>query len=154
MKRYKLINYTDCTESQQRDIFNLRNLPEIRKWMTNTGLIAWHDHLDFVESLKHTENRQYYAIYEKDELVGTYNLTKDSDTTWERGIIISPLFQGTGSTVEIERWVLGTLSRKEFRIITAKVKQDNLRSIRYHEKAGYVEKYRDTEYIYYHKTLL
>lgn len=154
MTMYEIIDYIDCTELQQRDIFNLRNLPEIRKWMTNSELITWYAHLDFVESLRHTENRKYYAIYKQGELVGTYNLTKESAMTWERGIIISPLFQGMGSTAEIERWIFGTLPKNEFKVITAKVKQNNLRSIRYHEKIGYMEIYRDSEYIYYNKALI
>lgn len=150
---YLLINYEDCTEEQQKDIFSLRNHPEIRKWMVNQEPIEWEHHLHFVESLRLTSDRKYYAIYKGNELIGTYNLTKESDYTWERGIIASPKFHGTGITTKMEKWILDNLPKDEFRIITAKVKPDNIRSIRYHEKIGYTETYRSKEFIYYKLTL-
>lgn len=146
---YDIINYIDCTDSQLEEIFILRNLPEIRKWMTNPDLISWDNHIRFIEKLRHDNERRYYAIYKKDDLVATYNLTKESGTTWERGIISSPKFQGSGSTVELERIVLSKLPLDEFKTIIAKVKLENGRSIRYHEKVGYQEINRDKEYIYY-----
>ena len=146
---YDIINYTDCTDSQLEEIFILRNLPEIRKWMTNPELISWDEHMKFVEKLRHDDDRRYYAIYNNGNLVATYNLTKESVTTWERGIITSPRFQGSGSTVELERIVLSKLPVDEFTTIVAKVKLSNGRSIRYHEKVGYQEVNRDKEYIYY-----
>lgn len=146
---YDIIDYTNCTESQQRDIFNLRNLPEIREWMANAEPITWHSHLDFVESLRHTNVRRYYAVFMQGKLVGTYNLTKVSDMTWERGIIISPQFQGTGLAAEIECGILDSLPNDEFKTITAKVKRANLRSIRYHEKVGYMEACTDNKFVYF-----
>lgn len=146
---YDIINYIDCTDSQLADIFILRNLPEIRKWMTNPEPISWDEHIRFIEILRHENERRYYAIYKNGDLVATYNLTKESGTTWERGIISSPKFQGSGSTVELERIVFSKLPVDEFTIILAKVKLENGRSIRYHEKVGYQEINRDKEYIYY-----
>lgn len=146
---YDIINYIDCTDSQLEEIFILRNLPEIRKWMTNPELIAWEDHIRFIEKLRHDSERRYYAIYKNRVLVATFNLTKEIGTTWERGIITSPSFQGSGSTANLERIILSKLPIDEFTCITAKVKLDNGRSIRYHEKVGYQEVNRDKEYIYY-----
>lgn len=153
LSNYLLINYTDCTEEQQKEIFFLRNLSDIRKWMVNQEPIKWENHLRFVESLRHTSDRKYYAIYKENDLVGTYNLTKESEHSWERGIITSPKYHGTGVTSEMERWVLNSLPKDEFKTITAKVKLDNIRSIKYHEKIGYKETYRSNEFIYYKLTL-
>lgn len=149
MKMYNIINYKDCSELQHQEIFNLRNHPEIRKWMTNPELISWQSHLVFIEKLRHSDDRIYYAVYQNSKLVGTYNLTLESDGVWERGIITSPSFQGSGSTAVMEKYILGNLPSDKFKWITAKVKIDNVRSIRYHEKVGYQENYRDKEYIYF-----
>lgn len=146
---YDIINYIDCTAKQQKEIFSLRNLPEIRKWMTNPEIISWDNHLKFIELLRQNQNRKYYAIYNNGVLVGTYNLTNVFGTTWERGIITTPIFQGTGSTTAMELFVLNTLPKDKFQVITAKVKLNNNRSIHYHKKFGYKETYRDHEYIYY-----
>lgn len=149
MNEYQIINYVDCTEAQLKEIFNLRNLPEIRRWMTNTNEINWESHIHFIEFLRSVNDRAYYAIYNNGILVGTYNLTKEYDKTWERGIIISPEFQGTGATLKLEQWILDNLPKDKFNVILAKVKLDNQRSLRYHEKMGFIETHKDDEYVYY-----
>ena len=146
--RYEIINYVDCTKEQNRDILNLRNLDDVRSWMVNPEEISEEEHFNFIENLKGNPNRLYFAIYKNGVLVGTYNLTNESDGVWERGIIANPSTQGTGQTEKWERQILSSLP-SEIKAVSAKVKQDNLKSIKYHEKLGYKEQSRDNEYIYY-----
>ena len=146
--RFEVINYVDCTKEQNLDILALRNRDDVRSWMVNPELIPEENHFKYVESLKDNPNRLYYAIYKNGVLVGTYNLTNEGDGVWERGIIANPFAQGTGQTEKWERQILSSLP-SEIKAVSAKVKQDNLRSIKYHEKLGYKEKSRDNEYIYY-----
>ena len=146
--RYEVINYVDCTKEQNLDILALRNRDDVRSWMVNPEVIPEENHFKFVESLKVNPNRLYYAIYKNGVLVGTYNLTNEGDGVWERGIIANPSTQGTGQTEKWERQILSSLP-SEIKAVSAKVKQDNLRSIKYHEKLGYKEQSRDNEYIYY-----
>lgn len=146
--RYEVINYVDCTREQNLDILALRNRDDVRSWMVNPEVISEENHFKFVESLKGNPNRIYYAIYKNGLLVGTYNLTNDGDGVWERGIIANPSTQGTGQTEKWERQILNSLP-SEIKAVSAKVKQDNVRSVKYHEKLGYKEQSRDVEYIYY-----
>ena len=146
--RYEVINYVDCTREQNLDILALRNRDDVRSWMVNPDVIPEENHFKFVESLKGNPNRLYYAIYKNGMLVGTYNLTNEGEGIWERGIIANPSTQGTGQTEKWERQILSSLP-SEIKAVSAKVKQDNLRSIKYHEKLGYKEQSRDNEYIYY-----
>lgn len=146
--RYEVINYVDCTKEQNLDILALRNRDDVRSWMVNPEVIPVENHFKFVESLKGNPNRLYYAIYKNGMLVGTYNLTNEGDGVWERGIIANPSTQGTGQTEKWERQILSSLPL-EIKAVSAKVKQDNLRSIKYHEKLGYKEQSIDNEYIYY-----
>ena len=146
--RYEVINYVDCTKEQNLDILALRNRDDVRSWMVNPEVIPEENHFKFVESLKGNSNRLYYAIYKNGMLVGTYNLTNEGNGLWERGIIANPSTQGTGQTEKWERQILSSLP-SEIKAVSAKVKQDNLRSIKYHEKLGYKEQSRDNEYIYY-----
>ena len=148
-KTYQVINYVDCTHEQQMEILNLRNLDDVRKWMVNPEVIPEENHFKFVETLKGNPNRLYFAVYKRGELVGTYNLTKEEEGIWERGIIANPSTQGKGETERWERQILSDLPQHGIKALTAKVKQDNPRSIRYHEKLGYREQSRDNEYIYY-----
>lgn len=146
--RYEVINYVDCTREQNLDILALRNRDDVRSWMVNPEVIPEENHFKFVESLKDNPNRLYYAIYKNGVLVGTYNLTNEGVGVWERGIIANPSTQGTGQTEKWERQILSSLP-SEIKAVSAKVKQDNVRSIKYHEKLGYKEQSRDNEYIYY-----
>lgn len=146
---YKIINYVDCTYEQSLEVLQLRNLDDVRKWMVNPERIPEKNHFKFVESLKGNTNRLYYAIYRNELLVGTYNLTKEEEGVWERGIIANPVTQGKGETEKWERQILNDLSNHDIKTVTAKVKQNNPRSIRYHEKLGYKEQSRDNEYLYY-----
>ena len=145
---YEVINYVDCTPDQQKDILALRNLDTVRVWMTNPEIISEDAHLQFIESLKNNPNRLYYAIYKNGQLAGTYNLTNEGDGLWERGIIANPFTHGTGQTEKWERQILRSLP-SDIKAILAKVKQDNMRSVKYHEKLGFTEQKRDNEYIYY-----
>ena len=146
--RYEVINYVDCTKEQNLDILALRNRDDVRSWMVNPEVISEENHFKFVESLKGNPNRLYYVIYKNGVLMGTYNLTNEGDGVWERGIIANPSTQGTGQTEKWERQILSSLP-SEIKAVSAKVKQENLRSIKYHEKLGYKEQSRDNEYIYY-----
>ena len=145
---YEVINYVDCSKEQNLDILALRNRDDVRSWMVNPDVISQKNHFNFVESLKNNPNRLYYAIYKNGVLVGTYNLSNEGDGIWERGIIANPSTQGTGQTEKWERQILNSLP-VEIKAVTAKVRQDNVRSIKYHEKLGYKEQSRDNEYIYY-----
>jgi len=150
---YDIINYVDCTLEQQREILQLRNRDDVRVWMVNPEVITESDHLQFVERLKGNKNRLYLAIYQRGMLMGTLNLTYVEEGVWERGIIANPATQGTGETEKWERQITDSLPRPRFKYLTAKVKQTNPRSLRYHEKLGYVETHRDQENIYFKKEL-
>jgi RimJ/RimL family protein N-acetyltransferase len=151
--RYEVINYVDCTKEQNLDILALRNRDDVRSWMVNPEVILEENHFRFVESLKGNPNRLYYAVYKNGVLLGTYNLTNEGEGVWERGIIANPSTQGTGQTEKWERQILNSLSKEGISTVTAKVKQDNLRSIRYHIKLGFRETNSDNEYIHFKLTL-
>ena len=146
---YDIVNYVDCSREQLLEILHLRNLDEIRKWMTNPEVISEADHFSFVERLKGNQERLYYAVYRDGNILGTYNLTKEKDGIWERGIFANPTTQGKGKTEQWERQIMSTLPQYGIKALTAKVKLDNPRSVRYHEKLGYQEQSRDDEYIFY-----
>lgn len=146
---YDIINYVDCSREQLQEILRLRNLDVIRLWMTNPEVISEENHFRFVDRLKGNNERLFFAIYRNGYLVGTYNLTKEKVGVWERGIFANPETQGNGETQKWERQILATLPQYGIKSLTAKVKLDNPKSIRYHEKLGYQEQSRDNEYIYY-----
>ena len=146
---YQVVNYVDCTREQLLEILQLRNRDDVRQWMTHPEKISQEDHFAFVERLKGREDRLYYAVYAHGELLGTYNLTREEDGVWERGIFANPAWQGKGETACWERQILSGLPAKGIHCLTAKVKLDNGRSLRYHQKLGFQEQSRDGEYVFF-----
>ena len=149
MTKYDFVNYVDCTQEQHLEILRLRNREDVRVWMVSPEIISEEDHFRFVESLKGNPDRVYYAVYRNGQLVGTYNLTKEDEGVWERGIIANPETKRKGETLRWESRILSGLPKYGIKAVVAKVKQNNPRSIRYHEKLGYREQSRDDEYVYY-----
>ena len=147
--RFEVVNYVDCSHQQHLEILALRNRDDVRQWMVNPEVIPEENHFRFVESLRGNPNRLYYAVYQDGTLVGTYNLTNEGDGVWERGIISNPDTREKGKTEQWERQILRGLPRLGIKALSAKVKEDNGRSLRYHEKLGYKKTGKEGEYIYY-----
>ena len=148
---YTILDYTDCTRAQLLEILALRNRDDVRCWMVHPEIIPEADHFRFVDSLKGDPDRVYFAVYQGDSLVGTYDLIRIGGDLWERGIIASPSTWGKGSTARWEREILARAAQSPMGVksVLAKVKLDNVRSQRYNLKLGFREQSRDEEYIYY-----
>ena len=145
---YDIVSYPDCTREQLLELLSLRNRPEIRALMVTGEEISLENHLAFVERLKGNPDRLYYAVYQAGRLLGSWNLTRGENGIWDRGLIAVPEFQGSGETARWDRQLLNALP-PEVKAVSAKVKPDNARSRRYHEKMGFREQSRDADYIYY-----
>lgn len=146
---FSFINYTHCSLDLHVEILHLRNSEAIRRWMVDQNIIAAENHFRFVDSLRERNDRFYFAVIEQNKLVASINISRESESTWERGIFVSPRCAGSGQTTIIESFFNNRLKLKGVETLTAKVKTDNLRSIRYHEKMGYRQVTHDDDYIYY-----
>ena len=146
---YSFINYTECSPSLLEEILAMRNDEDVRKWMTNTDIITEEEHRQFVESLKTTADRVYYAVLHQGELVASINLTRLTCENWDRGIIAAASIRGTGQIDIIEKKFMGHLKGSDVKLMTAKIKNNNIRSIRHFIKAGFEEVGKDDEYTYF-----
>lgn len=144
---YEFVNFTDCTREQSLEVLSLRNQEPIRRLMVSTEPISEAAHLAFVERLKGNRDRLYYAVYKGGQLLGSWNLTREEDGVWDRGLIAAPQFQGSGETARWDRQLLLSLP-EEVKAVSAKVKTGNGRSLSYHRKMGFRELSRDGEYVY------
>jgi methionyl-tRNA formyltransferase/RimJ/RimL family protein N-acetyltransferase len=145
----RFVNYIECDIAQLIEILELRNHPEIRKWMVNSDEILFDKHINFVQSLLTKSDSRYYAVYMNDKLYASINIQVQSNNICERGIYSAPEFQGHGYTSKLERTFNKVLKSIGFNTILAKVKLDNQRSIRYHNKLGYKEVNRNEYYSFF-----
>lgn len=145
---YEFVDYTRCSREQALEVLALRNREEIRSLMVSTEPISEAAHLAFMERLKGDPDRRYYAVYRGGSLLGTWNLTREGEGVWERGIIAAPRWQGRGETACWERQLIASLP-PEVKALGAKVKSDNARSLAYHRKMGFLEQTRDKDFVYF-----
>lgn len=151
---YEVVDYIELSTPQLKVVLRETNKPEVRRWDKDSHTISWDEHLSFIKSLKGNEERKYYAIFKGQDYIGTINFRSESEGVWSRGIYSIVSKQGKGETMKWEQQVMTALPRDVFKTIVAEVRIDNIRSIRYHEKMGYIETGRDDNYVYYKKELL
>lgn len=146
---YSFINYTECSPSLLEEILAMRNDEDVRIWMTNTDIITQEEHQQFIESLKTAADRLYYAVLHQEKLVASINLTRLTDENWERGIFAATSIRGTGQVYILEKKFLEHLKGSDVKRLSAKVKNNNIRSLKHCIKAGFKEVGKDDEYTYF-----
>jgi pseudaminic acid synthase len=146
---FHFINYTLLSEVHIKKIFDVRNLASIRSTMTNSDPISWEEHLSFIESLKRSSEKVYFAVIRKHTFICSISLhpivKREQWAEW--GIYVNPEFEGEGlakklSTIFFDHLRKNSLLRK----IKALVKFDNSHSLLFHKKLGFIETGRDTTY--------
>lgn len=73
---YRFVNYRELTENEKRQVWIIRNLPDIRIWMANPDLTKWSQHLHFLDSLINRPYINHYLVYDKfNNIIGSVNFT-------------------------------------------------------------------------------
>ena len=121
--------------------------------MTHTDEISFEEHCRFLRNLIDNNTCWYVAVYENDMLLATLNYTLKQHGEWERGIIVAPVFRGKHIAGQIESILYPMLKQKGVKCLSAKVKKNNSRSLRYHESIGYSLRSQDSDYCYYTKNI-
>jgi FLAGELLAR PROTEIN G FLAG len=148
---FRFVNYVSLSHEQSHLIWQGRNHPEIRKWMTNPNPFTFDEHEQFVKKLKMRNDCIFWAVLFKDEIVGSYCLNPYNSILkeGEMGKFILPDYLGRG---------IGSLMTKEFvelllhsdmvNRIYAKIKVDNIRNQHLNLKIGFHVYSCDEEYVY------
>jgi len=79
MERLKLVNILNVNDELKEKVRQWRNKEEIRKFMTNQGIISKEEHLNWLKSLtSRTDYKAWVVFYEK-KPIGLVNLSKIDD---------------------------------------------------------------------------
>lgn len=150
-EHFSFMNYTLLSEEQNYKIWEGRNHPDVRKWMTNQEPFSFEEHQQYVETLKKRTDRIYWAVLKDNVIIGSLALNPYSSLKkeGETGMFLLPSYIGCG---------LGLLIKKEFihflfcnklvYRIYAKTKIGNIRNQNLNLKLGFKIYAKDTEYIY------
>lgn len=155
-KRLQLINFVDLDEVEKKMVLEWRNDPYVRKWMRNSKIIELQDHLDFIKSLKKSDDRYYFLVKEGTEYIGVIDFT---DIDMERknaffGIYANPFFKRSGVgrkllSILIE-YAKNTLKLDKLKL---EVLETNTKAIALYKKFGFLEYDTKERYIYMELTL-
>jgi RimJ/RimL family protein N-acetyltransferase len=148
------VDYRDLSVEQSEIVWEIRNRDEIRCWMDNPEPFSLEAHFSFIDNLKISINKLYWAIFQNNDIVGSINIEFDeSGEEIERGVFISPDYMGQSFGNLIEEASVTFFKKMGIKKIRARVIKENIKSINFHLKNSYIEIDKDDKSIYYIKEL-
>ena len=136
----QLMNYTDLTELESRFVLDMRNHPEINKWMYDTTEISWVEHCRFIESLKNKKNKICFLVKFNNETIGVinFNQTTIGEKAAEFGLYANPYISvpGVGRILE-ETSMLYASTFLKVEALKLEVFSENRQVINLHKKYGF-----------------
>ncbi len=149
-----IVPYQDMTEEQSRKVWECRNRPEIRGFMNNPEPFSLESHLRFVKGLETRSDCEYYAVFDGDDFLASYDFVdiRDGETA-DRGLFTAPEHQGEGIASALEALMECGIIRRGIHTLTANVLKRNEASFNYHLSQGYLVVDEDDKYYYLNKSL-
>lgn len=134
----ELINFINLSLKDKFLVLEWRNNDLVRKWMFNSDLISKKNHLEFIQSLKNNQVKEYFLVKKDRKKIGViYFINKnDNDKSLEFGIYSNPHIKKTGKTLMsiICSYAFGKL---KFERLIAKVFYDNKKAINLYKYQGF-----------------
>lgn len=133
---FVFINYINLNEQQSKIIWEGRNHPDIRKWMTNSEPFSFEEHCCFIENLRNRNDRIFWAVIHEGQVIGSYCLNPYDSVRkiGETGKYLIPKYLGLG---------YGKLIAKEFISYLLKndiVREINIKTLIDNKKNQYINK--------------
>jgi len=139
---YDLVNFLSLTDNELEAIRRWRNTESIRKWMYTDRIITEEEHKQFVNSLKHSEDKAYWLVKQDDLKIGVLyfiNINFRHRRAYF-GIYANPEERVAGAGR-----ILDNLAKKvafdvlNLHTLKLEVIEDNIHVINLHKKQGFKE---------------
>ena len=150
-ENFDFLNYINLSEEQSRIIWEGRNHPEVRKWMTNSESFGFDVHQNFIEKLKQSCDKSFWAVIYHDKIIGSVCLNPYDriKREGESGRYLLPEYIGKGLGLQIAKEFINYIIRHGIvNRIYSKTRIDNLRNQHINLKLGFQIYFRDAEYVY------
>ncbi|AXA33395.1 UDP-4-amino-4,6-dideoxy-N-acetyl-beta-L-altrosamine N-acetyltransferase [Francisella adeliensis] len=115
MQNIKLINFIDLSLEQKEKVLEWRNHLDIRSYMYDTNEISLENHLNFIESLKHREDKKYFLVQNSNIDIGVIDfVTIKPNKSLDMGLYAAPGVKGVGNLLltEIKNYAFDVLKVK------------------------------------------
>jgi UDP-2,4-diacetamido-2,4,6-trideoxy-beta-L-altropyranose hydrolase len=134
-----LCNYVNLNENDKLQALNMRNHPKIKKWMYSRNSISEENHFGFIKNLEIDMERRYFLVKQKDNIIGSINLSKIIfENSVELGIYTNPFLQSKGAGKILESAASHyAFIELDVEKIKLEVFPGNERAIRFYNKCGF-----------------
>ena len=140
---WREVNYTELTEEESMQVWQTRNLLEIRQWMFNPNPFTWEDHSRFVSSLTQRPDKLYMAFFDGEQLMASYDLIDIHDGKAECGLYLHPDYEGKGIASMVEERMEQIAKSKDIRVLTSQVLNTNAASLAFFIRNGFCVQAKD-----------
>lgn len=89
-------NFVMLSDDEVRDVWQWRNDESIRKWMYNSDIIPWENHLKFIESLRNRDDKYYWLVSDTGGVIGVIDLITNEKYKLELRNYMTPGNEGNG----------------------------------------------------------
>ena len=130
------VNYIDLDRENKEKILKYRNQEDVRKWMTNNCEISLKNHLNFINTLKKSNDKYYFAAFRNNILVGGLSIVDCNSFSCSVGLFMGKKFRGNGVELAYfsQLYVFNFLNLSEINI---RVHINNRNAIDYNIFLGY-----------------
>lgn len=134
---WREVNYTDMTEDESRQVWQTRNLQEIRQWMFNPNPFSWEEHSSYVASLAQRQDKLYMAFFDGEQLMASYDLIDIHDSQAECGLYLHPDYEGKGIASMVEERMEEIAREKGIQTLTSQALNTNTTSLAFFTRNGF-----------------
>jgi UDP-4-amino-4,6-dideoxy-N-acetyl-beta-L-altrosamine N-acetyltransferase len=137
--KVELHNYVNLNTDDKILALDMRNHPQIKKWMYNQNDISKKSHFDFIQTLESDAKRRYFLVKQHKNIIGSINFSQiDLYNSVEFGIYTNPFesLKGSGAILEAvaTHYAFRELGVNKLKL---EVLSDNERAINFYKKCGF-----------------
>lgn len=136
---WREVNYTELTEEESRQVWQTRNLPQIRQWMFNHNSFSWEEHSRYVSSLANRTDKLYMAFFDGEQLIASYDLIDIHAGQAECGIYLHPDYKGKGIASMVEARMEEIATEKGIHCLSSLVLNTNAASLAFFTQNGFIK---------------
>ena len=135
----ELCNYVNLNADDKILALNMRNHPQIKKWMYNQNNISKTSHFEFIKNLENDIEQRYFLVKQQKNIIGSINFSQiNLHNSVEFGLYTNP-FKSLKSAGKILEAAAIHYAFRELDVNKLKLKvfTDNERAINFYKKCGF-----------------